>query len=54
VPLEAAVWVCADIETTAKPKKTVMAPRISSVFIKILGVWLNFLQAGHLTIAARD
>ena len=43
--LEAVVWVCADIEATAKPKKTVMAPRISNVFIQNRGLRLNLLRA---------
>ena len=38
-------WVCADIEPTAKPKKTVMAPRISSFFIKNIGLRLSQLRA---------
>ena len=38
-------WVCADIEPTAKPKKTVMAPRISSFFIKNIELRLSQLRA---------
>lgn len=39
------LWVCADIEPTAKPTKTVMAPGISSFFIKNIELRLSQLRA---------
>ena len=43
--MEVVLWVCADMEDTAKPKNTVMAPRIGNVFISNKWLGFNLLRA---------
>jgi hypothetical protein len=45
VLVEVVLWVCADIEATAKPKNAMIASDTNDVFIDNKGFRLNLLRA---------
>ena len=47
------LWVCAEVEATAKPKMAVMTPGKNNVFISNKGFGLSLVEALHLRIATR-